>query len=157
MRSDRLISVLLLMLLPLPAAGQSAIDVARKAHLMGTWAMSCATPTVPANSRIIYYTAPNGVLGRRIDRGPGYPPLEGFVEYIEVNDDAFTIRLRFRTDGIVGGRPLEAILLNLNNYLRILSATADDGSLFIKDGHLTANGEPAPSLEKCADDAGETS
>jgi hypothetical protein len=151
MQVNRLISALSAMLLPLPAAGQSAVDVARKAHLMGTWAMSCEAPHVPSNSRIIYYTAPDGRLGRKIDRGPGYPALEGVVDYIEVNDDDSTIRLRFHVEG---ERPLEAVMLNLNSHLRILSATTPDGVAFIKDGLVTQNGKPAPLLEKCADAGG---
>lgn len=156
MRVHRLPSVLLLMLLPLSAAGQSALDVAQKANLMGTWATSCATPIIPANSRAIYYAAPNGQLRRKIDRGAGYPPLDGVVEYIEMIN-ATTVRLRFRTDSSSWGRAngirMEVVMQNLSNChcMRILSANAQDGSIFIMDGHLTENGEPAPLLEKCAD------
>src|SRR4051812_557164 len=108
MRVDRLLSVLLLMLSSLPAAGQSALDVARKAKLMGTWAMSCETPTIPSNSRIVYYATPHGQLRRKVDRGPGYPALDGVVEDIEAIN-ATTVRLRFR-DEPDNGRRLEAVL-----------------------------------------------
>jgi hypothetical protein len=149
-------SILLLMLLPLSAAGESALDVAQKANLMGAWATSCATPIIPANSRAIYYAAPNGQLRRKIDRGAGYPALDSVVEYIEMID-ATTVRLRFRTDSSSWGRAngirMEAVMQNVSHChcMRILSANAQDGSLFIKDGHLIENGDPAPLLEKCAD------
>jgi hypothetical protein len=156
MRVHRLPSILLLMLLPLAAAGQSAVDVAQKANLIGTWAMSCAAPIIPAKSRVIYYAASDGQLRRKIDRGAGYPALDGVVEYIEMIDPT-TVRLRFRTDSSSWGRDngvrMEAVMQNVSHChcMRILSANAQDGSLFIKDGHLVENGEPAPLLEKCAD------
>lgn len=146
------------MVLPLPAAGQSALDIARKANLMGTWAQSCASPTIPINSRVIYYAAPNGQLRRKIDRGAGYPMLDGVVDYIEAIN-ATTVRLRIRSDsaswGSGNGIRMEAVMQNVTHCpcMRILSATAADGLIFIMDGHLTANGEPAPLLEKCAEAA----
>jgi hypothetical protein len=144
------------MVLSLPAAGQSPLEIARNANLMGTWALSCASPTIPVNSRITYYAAPNGQLRRSIDRGAGYPILDGIVENIEPID-ATTIRQRFRNDspswGSENGRWAEGVFQNLDDSLQILTVTGDDGSVFIKDGHLTASGEAAPLLQKCAEAA----
>jgi hypothetical protein len=154
MRVGRLIAIQLLLLSPLPALAQSNLDVARRTDLIGTWAMSCKTPTVPENSRIIYYVAPNNQLRRKIGRGAGCAILDGVVDEIEATNGT-TVRLRVRNDssswGQENGRWLEMVLENSNGRSRILDATGDDGTPFVKDGLLIQNGEPPPMLEKCGE------
>jgi hypothetical protein len=152
MQANRVLSVLSLMVLPLPAAGQSSADVARSAHLMGTWAMSCEAPHVPNNSRITYYTAPNNQLRRGIDRGAGLPMLDGVVDNIEMIS-ATIAKVRVRNDsaswGTANGRWVEMVLQNSHDDLLILSATAYNGDVLIKDGHWIGSGERVPLMHKC--------
>ena len=138
----------LLTLVPCASASAGAVtETARKWGLIGPWSQDCSLP--PDHDRgtvLIYAIARGNHLMLRRDLG-------------DAKDDNEVVGAEVSADGMLNLRVYFPSLKQIREYglmrqpdgsMRAMYNRDRNGEYTIKDGKLTANGNPTPPLHKCS-------
>ena len=141
-----------LLLFPAPAFAETTWDVLQRFGWTGTWAASCQDAPSAKNVWTILTRDPDGVVKRKLDRGPDGPPLISVVDSAQVVTPS-TMQVRLRNDdpnwGAMNGVFFDVVQTIENDALRALQSKGSDGKDYIKDGIVIATGRPSASLHRC--------
>jgi hypothetical protein len=141
-----------LLLFPAPAFAETIWDVLQRFGWTGTWAASCQDAPSAKNVWTILTRDPDGVVKRKLDRGPDGPPLISVVDSAQVVTPS-TMQVRLRNDdanwGAMNGMFFDVVQTIENDALRALQSKGSDGKDYIKDGIVIATGRPSASLHRC--------
>ena len=151
MRFSAVIAMLWLFLLPGVAAAEQPWPALVKIGLAGTWGHACNAPPSPSNWIITFSATANG--GAQASSNRGEDTRLTIVDSAQVLTPT-TIRLHLRYAdpawGESNGFTFDVINEIVARHSRTLQSTRGDGAVLIKEGLFVANGQPSPSLEKCA-------
>jgi hypothetical protein len=138
---------LLLAAWAVPASAQNAGDAAAKWGLLGEWKLDCNVPTGPANQAIVFLVRDGKLFQERTDGN--------------AKDSTAITAATIRADGML--ETTEVASTNPPTTRQIVRRKQGSESRFavwsnriagteqypIRDGKITANGNPAPPLTRC--------
>jgi hypothetical protein len=127
------------------ASAETAVDVARKWGLIGTWAVDCSAPASRESPRLSYVIAGDNKLVHRRDFGDTQD--ENPVRDAKASGDGM-LNLRVVFPAFNQTREYGNIRL-ADGTMRTMYNHDDKQQYSIKDGIFTANGNPTPGLHKC--------
>ena len=118
-----------------------------KFGLLGTWAIDCAHPASPANEYAIYSVSSGGTATLAYARGE---PYRDIVYEIRRASRVTEARMALRVLGLPGKFPVDLVLLQEGDSVRVWSSHTRDGRMLVIDGIITGDGQPSPRFKRCA-------
>ena len=143
------IAAALLLGLPLSAQAQSVEQVFQNFGLIGVWANACGQPAELENGnlRAIYARSKSDGVMLTYDYGTNYAPaMYTIVSAQQMGHD----RVSYVEERVQNKARVKIILHKANNRITVLSSVAqDDGKVYVQNGKIVSNGQPAPSQTRC--------
>lgn len=142
------IAAALLLGLPLSAQAQSVEQVFQNFGLIGVWANACSQPAQleSGNLRAIYARSASDGVMLTYDYGTRYAPsIYTIVSAQQVGHD----RVSYVEERLKNKARVKIILHKANDRITVLSSVAQDGKVYVENGKIVSNGQPAPSQTRC--------
>ena len=144
----------LALLLTAPAVAETTWDTLQRFGWTGTWAASCKDAPSAKNVWTVLSLDSDGVVKRKLDRGPDGPPLTSVVDSAQIVTPS-TLQARLRNDdpnwGARNGVFFDVVQTIENDAVRALQSKGSDGKDYINDGIVIASGQPSPWLHRCTE------
>jgi hypothetical protein len=136
-----------------PAAAQQVWPLLVQVGMTGTWAGNCSAPPSGSNWYLTFSDGGNGSVRRLSDRGPELPSLLVVIDSAQMLGPS-TVRFRAHNEdpnwGGTNGHRFDVVVdMGLSTMRTISSTRLHDGAELIKDGLVTASGQPALVLNRC--------
>jgi hypothetical protein len=143
------IAAAVLLGLPLSAQAQSVEQVFQNFGLIGVWASACDLPSQleSGNSRAIYALSSSDGVMLTYDYGTKYAPaVYTIVSAQQVGRD----RLTYVEERVKNKARVNVTLHKANDRITVISSVAQEGGkVFVENGKIISNGQPAPSQTRC--------
>lgn len=143
------IAAAVLLGLPLSAQAQSVEQVFQNFGLIGVWASACDLPAQleSGNSRAIYALSSSDGVMLTYDYGTTYAPaVYTIVSAQQVGRD----RLSYVEERVKNKARVNVTLHKANDRITVISSVAQEGGkVFVENGKIISNGQPAPSQTRC--------
>jgi hypothetical protein len=143
------IAAALLLGLPFSAQAQSVEQVFQNFGLIGVWADACNQPAQleNGNSRAIYALSSSDGVMLTYDYGTKYAPaVYTIVSAQLVGRD----RVSYVEERVKNKARVNVTLHKANDRITVISSVAQEGGkVFVENGMIVSNGQPAPSQTRC--------
>ena len=142
------IAAALVLGLPLSAQAQSVEQVFQNFGLIGVWANACSQPAnlEVGNSSAIYALSSSDGIMLTYDYGTKYAPaVYTIVSAQQVGRD----RVSYVEERVHNKTRVNVTVHKANDRITVISSVAQDGKVFVENGRIVSNGQPAPPQTRC--------